>query len=204
VSDPDRWPPCVRCGGCYQNASRWPEGRICQYCRSNARQREGICAGCGHCGVLPGLNPVGQATCVSCSGVPVEVCCRRCGTEAPMGRGHTCWRCRLTEKANTVLAGPRGVIPAQLPLADAIMAMPRANSGYVWLRNPRVQALLADLVAGRIVLDHAALDALPRSTTVEYIPGLLISTGLLPARDHYLAAFERWLDDRLAQIVARR
>lgn len=81
--------------------------------------------------------------------------------------------------------------------------MPRANSGYVWLRNPRVQTLFAELAAGQVALDHAALDALPRSTTVEYIRGLLIATGLLPARDHYLAAFERWLDERLAQLSDR-
>jgi len=120
-----------------------------------------------------------------------------------MARGHTCWRCRLADVVTDVLAGPDGAIPARLrPLAEAIMAMPRPNSGYVWLRkNPRVRALLRGLATGEVALTHEALDTLPNPTTVDYVRGLLITHGVLPARDHYLAAFERWLTGKLDQIA---
>ena len=35
---------------------------------------------------------------------------------------------------------------------------------------------------------------------MEYVRGLLTNTGVLPARDYYLAAFARWLDAKLSQI----
>lgn len=200
--DPRRWPPCVRCGLSYAHALRWPEGRICRYCYDAARQRQGRCTGCDHDGILPGLNPAGEPICVACSGVPLEVCCRRCGQEAPMGRAKICWRCQLSDMLDALLAGPDGQIPDNVrPLADALLDMPRPGSGYAWLRrNPRAQELLRDLATGAVELDHAALDALPPSRTVEYVRGLLVGHDCLSPRDPHLATFERWFPAKLAQI----
>lgn len=201
--DPQRWPPCVRCGLSYQRSRIWPEGRICQYCHDAARHRQGHCVGCGHEGVLPGIDPAGEPTCVSCSGIPVKVHCRSCDQEAPMGRGNRCWRCQLRELVTTLLTGPDGTIPDRLaPLADALITMPRPNSGYAWLRsNPRVRELLAHLADGQVELSHDALDGLPGSATVEYLRGLLVAHGCLPPRDPHLAGYERWLAAKLPQIV---
>lgn len=205
--DPDRWPPCVRCGQAYRVASRWPEGRVCRYCTHAARQQEGTCPQCGHVGVLPGLVD-GQPVCVGCSGVPVEVACRRCGQEAPMGFAVTCWRCQLQAQLTGLLADPEGVIPPTLqPFVDALLGLPQPRIAYVWIhRNTAVQTTLRQLATGEVALDHHTFDQLPGRTT-EYLRGLLIEHGCLPSRDRYLAAFENWLPgklDKIADPAARR
>jgi hypothetical protein len=120
-----------------------------------------------------------------------------------MGRGSRCWRCQLRELVTTLLTGPDGAIADRLaPLAEALITMPRPNSGYAWLRsNPRVRELLAHLADGQVELNHQALDGLPGSPTVEYLRGLLIAHGCLPPRDPHLAGYERWLAAKLARIA---
>jgi len=200
-SDPTRWAPCTRCGTSYQRARLWPEGRVCHYCATAALQRHGRCASCDHDGVLPGFDTAGAPTCLTCSQIPAEAHCRRCGAEAPLGRSSTCWRCQLTRKTQTLLAGPGGTVPTPLqPLADAITTMPSANSGHTWLSNPSVARVLAQLTSGEVSLDHAALDRLPASRTVEHLRGLLIAEGCLFARDPHLAGYERWLATKLDTI----
>lgn len=200
--DPERWPPCVRCGQSYRRAHRWPEGRICHYCYEAARQRHGHCATCGHTGVLPGLASDGQPTCLTCSDIPLQVQCRSCGAESPLGRGSRCWRCQLADLVNTLLQGPDGLIPPSLqPLAQALINMPRPNSGYAWLRqNPAAQDLLRQLGQASTRLIHENLDQLAGTRTVEYLRGLLVEHGCLPPRDRHIARFERWLDTKLAHV----
>jgi hypothetical protein len=189
-ADRERWPPCVRCGQSYRDASPWPEGRVCCYCRRAARQREGTCVVRGHRGVVPGLID-GHAACVNCSGVPVDVECRLCGREAPMGFAVTCWRCQLEDQLNGLMANPGGVSPPALqPLVDALLGLPQPRIAYVWIRrNLGVQTTLRRLATGEDPLDHATFDQLPGRTT-EYLRGLLVEQGCLPSRDRYLAAFE--------------
>ena len=152
--------------------------------------------------MVPGLNSDRQPTCVTCSGVPLNLTCHHCGVEARMARGGTCYRCQLKHMVEEVLAGPGGAIPESLvPLAQAICSMRRPASGVTWMRaNPRVPTLLRDLAAGRIALTHDALDSLPASRTVEYLRELLVGCGALPPRDRHLATFERWLSHKLSGI----
>lgn len=180
--DPTRHSPCARCGLAHRPAVRWPEGAVCQYCYLAARRTRGICAGCSHQGVLPGRDTAGQATCRSCSGISLTLDCHRCGAEAELHSGGRCWACVLEEQVRTVLAGPHGTVPPALePLARALATMPRANSGVTWLRSPAVQQLLRALALGTVALTHDDLDELPGSRTIEYIRGLLVEQGVLPA-----------------------
>ena len=119
-----------------------------------------------------------------------------------MGRGSRCWGCELRELVTTLFTGSDGLVPDRLrPLAEALIGMPRPNSGYVWLRrNTHLQALLAQLVDGRVELSHDALDTMPGSPRIEYLRGLLIAHGCLPPRDPHLAGFERWLSAKLTRI----
>lgn len=203
TEDPARWPACPRCGRSYQRARRWPEGRVCHYCATAALQTTGRCASCEHHGVLPGLDPAtGAPTCRACAAIPVEVCCRRCGEEAALGRTTTCWRCLLTARTESLLAGPETTIPAPLvPLATAITTMPSANSGHAWLSNPEVADLLHRLAVSELALTHAALDELRSSRTVEHLRGLLMLQGCLPGRDPHLVGYERWLARKLDTIA---
>ena len=78
--------------------------------------------------------------------------------------------------------------------------MPSARSGITWLQSPKVKDLLRRLGRGEIALNHESPDALAASRSVEYLRGLLIEHGMLPARDKYLAEYGRWLDAKLAGV----
>jgi hypothetical protein len=71
----------------------------------------------------------------------------------------------------------------------------------MWIREPWVQDLLADLAAGRIPLTHEALHALPNWRTVAYLRDLLMACGVLTAVDKQPLHFETWLTHRLAELA---
>ncbi len=199
--DPGRFPPCFRCGECYQPQAHWSAGPVCAYCYDRAQRTNGSCAACAHEGVLPGTDAEGRPTCRTCSGIRLSVDCARCGIEDILYRAATCWRCALDDEITGVLTGLDGYIPAALvPLAVAVRTMPRPNSGITWLTNPRVGTVLSDLATGKTELTHEGLDALPASRTVEYIRGLLVEQKTLPARNEQVTAYSRWLPAKLAAI----
>ena len=202
IPDPDHWSPCARCGEPYKTAANWPEGPICTYCYQAARRRLGVCADCGHNGLVPGINSAGEPTCLRCSGLPLDQTCTGCGEETWLAKGRTCWRCLLDTMVRELLAGPDGSVDTALePLAVAIASMPRPNSGVTWIRaNPKVGDLLAALGAGWIELSHEALDGLPAGRSVEFIRGLLVANKVLPPRDRRIATYESWLADKLEAI----
>ena len=199
--DPDRWPPCVRCGQCLPRRltlARRPGLLLLHAAPPDNAKAPAPAADTSVS--LPGLID-GQPACVDCSGVPVDVRCRRCGREAPMGFAVICWRCQLQDQLTDLLADPDGVIPAALqPFVDALLGLPQPRIAYVWIRrNAAVQTTLRQLATGEVALDHATFDQLPGRTT-EYLRGLLVEHGCLPSRDRYLAAFENWLPAKLDQI----
>jgi len=65
------------------------------------------------------------------------------------------------------------------------------------MKNPQ---LLIGMGTGAIAINHAALDALPRSRTTEIIRSQLVATGYLPHRNSYAADFQSWLNAYLAGI----
>lgn len=74
------------------------------------------------------------------------------------------------------------------------------ESILTWLRKPGVRELLERVATGKIPLSHEALDREPSSLRAEHLRSLLIHHNLLPARDHYLALFERWLHNKVEGI----
>ncbi|MFJ5145221.1 Fis family transcriptional regulator [Curtobacterium sp. NPDC088465] len=131
----------------------------------------------------------------------------RCGAEDELYSQGRCWSCALSDYVDAALTAPHGNVPAQLrPLAEALKRMQRANSGLTWIRQDHVQATLREIAATGTIT-HEAIDELPRSRTREFVRGLLVEHGVLPRRDHYLAAFTEWLvqiPDRVAADEHRR
>lgn len=193
--DPETYPtPCARCGGHYPLSVTWPDGRLCTSCRMKAMRTTGTCS-CGHEGVLPGRIE-GRPACRGCSGVRVNIDCRRCGAETELYRNQMCQRCVLAELVDAAFADPRtGRVSAQLrPVADAITSMERANSGLTWIRQKHVHSMLRE-VAATSPVTHTSIDRLDRGRTREYIRGLLVEHGVLEPRDELIARFTEWADD---------
>jgi integrase len=198
--DPKQWPqPCGRCGGHYQVAVTWPDGRICIYCYQAAKRTTGQCS-CGHQGVLPGRIG-GRSACRACTGVEINVDCDGCGAETELYAQGLCWACTLAATVDQLLANPQtGEIAAELqPLAAALKSMSRANSGLTWIRQPHVQALLKQL-ALRPVISHEILDTLPAHRTRDYVRGLLVEHGVLPRREEHRARYEAWAAQALQRL----
>lgn len=200
VSDPNTWPEeCARCGEHHQLVASWPDGRICGYCYLAAKRTTGTCS-CGHHGVLPGRID-GQPACRGCSGVRLHVDCVTCGVEDELHSGGQCWRCVLSGTVDRVLTNPHtgAVHPTLAPVASALKAMNRPNSGLTWINQQHVTAFLTNLAVAPVI-SHDSLDALPASRTRDYVRGLLVEHGALPRRDERLARFTTWSDQALDRL----
>lgn len=210
-SDHTRWPqPCGRCGEHHQLVASWPDARVCGYCYLAAKRTTGTCR-CGHVGVLPGRIDAAPA-CRACTGVTLNVDCRTCGREDELHSGGRCWRCVLAARVDNLLTDPatgRMATPL-VPVADALKAMARPNSGLTWINQDHVTRFLTGLATAPSI-SHDALDELPPSRTCDYVRGLLVEHGALPRRDERLARFTSWSERALHRIpegehrdVARR
>ncbi|WP_258131860.1 Fis family transcriptional regulator [Microbacterium sp. MYb62] len=133
----------------------------------------------------------------------MKIDCAICGAEDELYSEGRCWRCVLAVLVDGALSHPgTGQIAKDLiPLADALKSMKRANSGLTWIRQPHVQIFLSSL-ARVATVRHDQIDALPRSTTREFVRSLLVTHGVLPQRDSYLMTFEHWLLDVPARLTS--
>ncbi|MCC2323152.1 recombinase XerD [Cellulomonas xiejunii] len=85
-------------------------------------------------------------------------------------------------------------------LVDVLSAARRPESIRTWMRSAKVQALLTDVASGAVPLSHDGLDAYASGTHVEHLRALLEHHQILPAREHFLALFEQWLERKLASL----
>ncbi|WP_430382039.1 hypothetical protein [Streptomyces sp. P10-4] len=61
--------------------------------------------------------------------------------------------------------------------------------------------LVTDLAVGTCELSHEALDARishQRDLAVDYFRAVMVSAGILPVWDEYLARLERWIEQKTA------
>ncbi len=193
---------CSRTAG--KHRTSWPEGRICGTCFTIAMRTHGPCPGCQTARLLPGRSAAhgDQPVCVDCAGITQDYHCSHCGTETEHYRQNTCARCSLRDDLTVLLRVDEapGSETTATKLLGALCGAQRPESILTWLRRASVRDLLTRLATGGIHLSHEALDKEPNSLRVEHLRSLLTHHQLLPARDHYLALFERWLPTKLDAI----
>ena len=164
----------------------------------------GSCPGCGTDRMLPGRSAShgDQPVCVGCAGITQDYHCSGCGTETEHYRQNTCARCSLRNDLTALLHvdESQGTEKTAAKLLSALCAAQRPESILTWLRSTGVRELLERLATGDLPLSHEALDKEPNSLRVEHLRSLLTNHQLLPARDHYLALFERWFANKLEDI----
>jgi hypothetical protein len=175
-------------------------------------RHQGYCHSCRQHRLLPGRTDSGDACCGDCAGI-TNLTCRRCGTEAEHYRKDTCARCVLDTELSQLLRLDEGADRpgtgehtdlAMRRLRCGMVRADRPESLLAWLRAAPVRELLTGLATGQVPLTHEGLDALPASRGVEHMRALLEGHEVLAPRDHHLALFERWLDDKLSAIEDRR
>lgn len=174
-----------------------PDGPLCSGCRGNAFRRRGPCAGCGVTRLLPGADANGAALCVDCTGIEPAYFCRRCGTEWQLVKGLCEW-CHVGDLLDDLLEGDLDLSA----LRTRLVAVARPDRIITWLRGPHAKSLLRQLATGIIPLTHEGLDRFLPRRPAEHVRGLLVATGLLPARDEHLARFDHYVSERLASFAA--
>jgi hypothetical protein len=128
--------------------------------------------------------------------------CSTCGS-APKARSRArCWRCITTEASAAVLDDRTGRVDARfVPLHDSLCAAASPESSARWVTTPAVAERLRALVSGEVPLTHVGVDTLPAGLGREHLRERLMAAGILPERDKYLAAFDRWAAARLEAIA---
>ncbi len=195
---------CDRCGReTGKIRVRWPDGKICGICFTNAVHTFGTCPVCGEDHMLAGRTQTGQDICRDCAGITTNLTCAHCGREAERFRGGHCITCVLTDDLTGLL---RPTDPPDLRLKrliNVLTSVERPESIYTWLHanNGRSAALLKRVGDREIELSHQAFDSLPKTASVEHLRAILTHNHILPAqKDRQLAMFEQWLDERLDQL----
>lgn len=195
----------MECARCHREirrtAATWTDGRICNSCYYEATSLYGDCPSCGFHRLLPGRLDIGdQPVCRDCARIRQSFYCTSCNEERRPYRGNVCARCSLRddlEKAFWHSNSPAGFSQ----LIDALCAAERAESIITWKRSDKVQELLRSLGDGTTPLTHDGLDQfVPAGRHVEHLRAILQHHEVLPARDKYLAYFERWIEDKLRAV----
>lgn len=192
---------CDRCGReTGKIRVRWPDGKICGICFTEAVHTYGECPLCGKHRMLPGRLTTGEDICTSCAGIQTALTCEKCGMERERFRSGRCIVC-VIEAELTDLLRPNDPPDLRLKrLVTVLTSVDRPESIYTWLHsNGGVSAdLLRRLGAREIALSHEAFDALPKTAAVEHLRAILTHNRMLPAQDdRQLAMFEQWLQERL-------
>jgi hypothetical protein len=127
--------------------------------------------------------------------------CRTCGADDDFRTLVQCRRCSLCNRLGRLFDdGTGSVTPELVPLVEALAAMENPRGGLNWLSKAATVERIRALATGVTPLSHEGLDALAMSNGREHLRALLVAHGVLPERDRYLAAFERWAQDRVHRV----
>jgi hypothetical protein len=148
---------------------------------------------------LIGSDEQGRPLCGPCAGAPgLDYTCRECGGGGEIHSGRRCFRCILAERTQTMLAGPGGDVSAQLqPLLEALSTVTNPATVVKWLGTSRSARLLGRLARTGDPITHDLLDDLPQTQALHYVREVLVSSGLLPARNEHLERLTPWLEHLL-------
>jgi hypothetical protein len=140
--------------------------------------------------------------CVSCSGITESLTCRTCGADDDFGTLNQCRRCALRAFLGRLFDDGSGrVNPTLVPLVNALGAMEVPRGGLSWLSKQDTSERIRAIATGEVPITHDGLDTLGMSNGREHLRELLITHGVLPERDRYLAAYERWAKSRVASVT---
>ena len=188
---------CAHCGEDRPATARWAEGPVCEPCYRAALSRRGNCSTCGEERRL--VSPPGKSArlCADCAGVPPLAACAICGIEERPYRDGNCVRCALQLRTKEILGDTAGPLGA---LYDAIVSAPQPYSAHNWLRSSAAASILAEIASGSLPLSHEALDSHTHRRGADFLRQLLVSNGVLSARDDALSRLEAWVDERVREV----
>jgi hypothetical protein len=149
---------------------------------------------------LIGADGGGQRVCGPCAGDTREWNCHRCGRFDALFADALCPRCFADDRLRDLLAGPEGISRPQLtPLLELLDAESNPYQILGWLHCSDWGSLLGRLAKEHEEITHALLDSFPYHVKpVHHLRQVLVTAGILPARDEYVDGVAPWLDTLLA------
>ncbi|MFF8943221.1 hypothetical protein ACF1A5_13315 [Streptomyces sp. NPDC014864] len=199
-----RKPPVVQCGSCGKVRACLFAGTDSPRCRTCSRKLE-PCTDCGRPSRVVARTARGPI-CENCWEKAPEAHkpCKQCGTVERLFHYGLCRRCAADRQLRKLLTPPDGKHRPELDkVADALLNL-NSRRTLLYLRESVTAArLVTDLAAGNCELTHEALDAAMTSQkdmAVDYFRAVLVSAGVLPVRDEYMARLERWIEHKTAAI----
>jgi hypothetical protein len=112
-----------------------------------------------------------------------------------------CRRCALRTRLEQLFDDGSGAVKRDLvSFVDALATMESPRGGLSWLSHRATGDRIRAIATGFVPLSHDGLDTLAMSNGREHLRELLVTHGVLPVRDRYLAAYERWAESRLVSI----
>ncbi|GAA3372425.1 hypothetical protein GCM10017744_103870 [Streptomyces antimycoticus] len=199
-----RKPPTMQCSACGKTRPCFHSAAGTPRCRACLTKLE-PCTDCGRPSRVVARTERGPF-CENCWKVAPEARkpCQNCSTVERLFHYGLCHRCAGERHLRTLLTPPDGKARPELEkVASALLDFnPRRTLLYL-RESPTANKLITDLGAGTCELTHEALDARmtgPKDLAVDYFRSVLVSAGILPVRDEYLARLERWIEHKTAAL----
>ncbi|MFD3929450.1 hypothetical protein [Streptomyces sp. NPDC058614] len=199
-----RKPPVVRCGSCGKLRGCMFAKTDSPRCRACSRKLE-PCTDCGRPSRVIARTARGPV-CENCWEKAPEAHrpCQQCGTVERLFHFGLCRRCAGERQLQTLMTPPDGKRRPGLDKVAAALLDLNPRRTLLYLRESATASrLVTDLSTGACELSHKALDARmshQRDMAVDYFRAVLVSAGILPVRDEYLARLERWIEQKTAAI----
>jgi len=198
---------CGQCGQAALIMASWPIGPACKNCYRKIRENPRECPTCHRDRPLIGVDDNGVTVCGPCGGYDVTYECTECGRPDDSVLAGLCLRCGLVTRARELLTSDDGALTSQMQqLLDMLGSVDNPRSMLVWLTGHRGGAgptILRTLARTPEPITHATLDAMPQSKALRHIRDLLVTAGVLPARNENLERVALWLEDFLADLPDR-
>lgn len=191
---------CVGCRRDNQVSYRTAVGEsLCSSCGATHRP----CAQCGRTLRIQAITPDGDELCQTCwrHHPARKRPCNKCGTATHLHHHGLCPNCAARARLREVLSVGGRMRPGIEPVFNALLRQSGTSLLYWLNRRPARLSVLRALAAGSGPVTHDTLDGLRPSKVVDNLCMHLVAGGALPARDEHLAALERWLPTRTAQVL---
>lgn len=140
-------------------------------------------------------HPSGR--CSTCVGLPTLCVCRVCGIEDRIYSQGRCWRCTLAGTFDTLTAD--GVVDLDR-LRSTLINSQRPRAVLRWLRTEFASETIGALASGDLALTHSAIDELGDNLAVGRLRAVLVTAGLLAARDETITRLEQWAARQIERI----
>jgi hypothetical protein len=194
---------CSACGRDRPCVGARDPAPLCSTCRTKGHTTQ--CVDCGQ-QRRPDRRVKGGVICAACTERRGGTCaaCRDCATHARLIAGR-CQSCRLGAFIAELRQRADPAAAAALePFLAGLAASPNPASTLRRLQRPSF-ALLEQLLAGTVELNHAALDSaagdVAHERAVAFLRDALVDHGVLERRDEHSAALARWQQHTIEQIA---